>query len=97
LDIEWLVFLDVFSVLLVCFERALLHAQTLFVYAPELLEVKGCSLKVKGLDAKLGSPSLDIKLHHPHSDSNPNAKLPGLALIRNRGWTNVCVRSLNEK
>jgi tRNA-Thr(GGU) m(6)t(6)A37 methyltransferase TsaA len=50
----------------------------------ELLEVKGCSIKVKGLDAELGSPILDIKPYHPHSDSIPNAKFPEWTLIRNR-------------
>lgn len=50
----------------------------------ELLEVKGCILRVKGLDAELGSPVLDIKPYHPHSDSIPNAKFPEWTLIRNR-------------
>jgi tRNA-Thr(GGU) m(6)t(6)A37 methyltransferase TsaA len=48
----------------------------------ELLEVEGCSLKVKGLDAELGSPIVDIKPYHPHSDSIPNAKFPKWVLNR---------------
>ena len=48
----------------------------------ELLEVEGCRLKVKGLDAELGSPIVDIKPYHPHSDSIPNAKFPEWVLNR---------------
>ena len=48
----------------------------------KLLKVKGCTLKVKGLDAELGSPVLDIKPYHPYSDSIPNAKFPEWTLIR---------------
>jgi tRNA-Thr(GGU) m(6)t(6)A37 methyltransferase TsaA len=51
----------------------------------ELLEFEGCSLKVRGLDAELGSPVLDIKPYHPHSDSIPNAKFPEWVLNRTRG------------
>jgi tRNA-Thr(GGU) m(6)t(6)A37 methyltransferase TsaA len=31
----------------------------------ELLETNSCTLKVKGLDALLDSPKIDIKPHHP--------------------------------
>jgi tRNA-Thr(GGU) m(6)t(6)A37 methyltransferase TsaA len=48
----------------------------------ELLEIEGCSLKVGGLDAELGSPIVDIKPYHPHSDSIPNAKFPEWVLDR---------------
>jgi tRNA-Thr(GGU) m(6)t(6)A37 methyltransferase TsaA len=48
----------------------------------ELLEIEGCSLKVRGLDAELGSPIVDIKPYHPHSDSIPNAKFPEWVLDR---------------
>jgi tRNA-Thr(GGU) m(6)t(6)A37 methyltransferase TsaA len=50
----------------------------------DLLEVKGCSLKVRGMDAELGSPIVDIKPYHPHSDSIPNAKFPEWVLNRAR-------------
>jgi len=50
----------------------------------ELLELEDCSLKVKGLDAELGSPIVDIKPYHPHSDSIPNAKFPEWVLNRAR-------------
>jgi tRNA-Thr(GGU) m(6)t(6)A37 methyltransferase TsaA len=46
----------------------------------ELLEVKGCSLKLRGLDAELWSPIVDIKPYHPHSDSFPNATFPEWAV-----------------
>jgi tRNA-Thr(GGU) m(6)t(6)A37 methyltransferase TsaA len=42
----------------------------------ELLQVEGCRLKVRGLDAELGSPIVDIKPYHPHSDSIPDARFP---------------------
>ena len=48
----------------------------------ELLEVEGCKLRVKGLDAEFGSPIVDIKPYHPHSDSIPNAKFPEWVLNR---------------
>jgi tRNA-Thr(GGU) m(6)t(6)A37 methyltransferase TsaA len=51
----------------------------------ELLEVEGCSLKVRGLDAELRSPIVDIKPYHPHSDSIPNAKFPEWVLDRGHG------------
>jgi tRNA-Thr(GGU) m(6)t(6)A37 methyltransferase TsaA len=50
----------------------------------ELLELEDCSLKVKGLDAELGSPIVDIKPYHPHSDSIPNAKFSEWVLNRAR-------------
>jgi tRNA-Thr(GGU) m(6)t(6)A37 methyltransferase TsaA len=42
----------------------------------ELLEIEDCSLKVRRLDAELGSPIVDIKPYHPHSDSIPDARFP---------------------
>lgn len=42
----------------------------------ELLEIQGCSLKVKGLDAELQSPVVDIKPYHPQTDSVPHATFP---------------------
>jgi tRNA-Thr(GGU) m(6)t(6)A37 methyltransferase TsaA len=50
----------------------------------ELLGVEGCILKVRGLDAELGSPIVDIKPYHPHSDSVPNARFPEWVLNRTR-------------
>jgi tRNA-Thr(GGU) m(6)t(6)A37 methyltransferase TsaA len=46
----------------------------------ELLEVTGCSLKLRGLDAELHSPIVDIKPYHPHSDSVPDATSPEWAV-----------------
>jgi len=40
----------------------------------ELLEADSCTLKVKGLDALLNSPIIDIKPYHPRSDSVPSEK-----------------------
>jgi len=51
----------------------------------ELVGVEGCSLRVRGLDAELGSPIVDIKPYHPHSDSIPNAKFPDWVLHQKRG------------
>jgi len=51
----------------------------------ELVGVEGCSLRVRGLDAELGSPIVDIKPYHPHSDSVPNAKFPEWVLHQKRG------------
>jgi tRNA-Thr(GGU) m(6)t(6)A37 methyltransferase TsaA len=42
----------------------------------ELLEVKGCVLTVKGLDAEEGSPIIDIKPYLPRAESIPNARTP---------------------
>jgi tRNA-Thr(GGU) m(6)t(6)A37 methyltransferase TsaA len=50
----------------------------------DLLRVEGCSVKVRGLDAELGSPIVDIKPYHPHSDSIPDAKFPEWVLNRTR-------------
>lgn len=41
----------------------------------ELLKVEGCNLTVKGLDAKLNSPIIDIKPYFPRSDSIPEARV----------------------
>lgn len=42
----------------------------------ELVEIRGCTLTVKGLDATAGSPVIDIKPYNPRADSNPHAKIP---------------------
>jgi len=42
----------------------------------ELVEIKGCTLIVKGLDAMDGSPIVDIKPYMPRSESIPNARAP---------------------
>jgi len=42
----------------------------------ELLKLEDCSLIVKGLDANVGSPILDIKPYIPRADSIPEAKAP---------------------
>jgi tRNA-Thr(GGU) m(6)t(6)A37 methyltransferase TsaA len=42
----------------------------------EFLKAEGCTLVIKGLDAELGSPIIDIKPYVPHSDSVPNARVP---------------------
>jgi len=42
----------------------------------ELLDVEGCTLKVRGLDAYNGSPVVDIKPYIPRADSVPNARVP---------------------
>ena len=41
-----------------------------------LLERKGNTLRVKGLDALDGTPVLDIKPYSPRMDSAPGARLP---------------------
>jgi tRNA-Thr(GGU) m(6)t(6)A37 methyltransferase TsaA len=46
----------------------------------ELIEIKDCTLTVRGLDAIDGSPIIDIKPYLPRADSIPYAKTPG--------WTN---------
>lgn len=46
----------------------------------ELMEIKDCTLTVRGLDAIDGSPIIDIKPYLPRADSVPHAKTPG--------WTN---------
>ena len=42
----------------------------------ELLKLEDCTLSVKGLDAKEGSPILDIKSYIPRADSIPEARVP---------------------
>jgi len=42
----------------------------------KLLEVEGCALTVRGLDAFNNSPIIDIKPYIPRVDSVPNAKVP---------------------
>jgi len=42
----------------------------------ELVEVKGCNLRVKGLDALEGSPLVDLKPYSPRGDSIPDARTP---------------------
>ena len=46
----------------------------------ELLKLEDCTLLVKGLDAKEGSPILDVKPYIPRADSIPEAKVPEWAL-----------------
>jgi tRNA-Thr(GGU) m(6)t(6)A37 methyltransferase TsaA len=46
----------------------------------ELLEVEGCVLTVKGLDALEESPIVDIKPYIPRADAIPEARVPE--------WTN---------
>lgn len=42
----------------------------------ELLTVHQCTLRVRGLDADIGSPVIDIKPYHPAGDSIPDARTP---------------------
>ncbi len=42
----------------------------------ELIEVRNCILRVKGLDAIQGTPVIDIKPYLPRADSVPSAKVP---------------------
>lgn len=42
----------------------------------ELLEIEGCTLTVRGLDALEGSPVIDIKPYLPRADSVPDARAP---------------------
>lgn len=42
----------------------------------ELTKVEKCVLTVKGLDAFVGSPIVDIKPYLPRADSIPNARVP---------------------
>jgi tRNA-Thr(GGU) m(6)t(6)A37 methyltransferase TsaA len=42
----------------------------------ELLDIGGCTLVVRGLDALEASPIIDIKLYVPRADSAPNARTP---------------------
>ena len=42
----------------------------------ELTKVEECVLTVKGLDALVGSPIVDIKPYLPKADSIPNARVP---------------------
>jgi tRNA-Thr(GGU) m(6)t(6)A37 methyltransferase TsaA len=42
----------------------------------KLLKIERCNLLVRGLDAVEGSPIVDIKPYHPHSDSVPEARFP---------------------
>jgi len=42
----------------------------------ELLKLEDCALIVKGLDANVGSPILDIKPYIPRADSISEAKAP---------------------
>lgn len=46
----------------------------------ELLDVSGCTLSVKGLDAVKGSPIVDVKPYFPRADSVPEARVPPWAL-----------------
>ncbi len=51
------------------------HPNPICLCVVELLKVEGCVLTVKGLDAEVGSPIVDIKPYVPHSDSVPDAKV----------------------
>jgi len=42
----------------------------------KLLKLKGSTLAVKGLDALLGSPIIDIKPYNPKTDAYPDARIP---------------------
>jgi len=42
----------------------------------ELVEIEGCDLTVRGLDALQNSPIIDIKPYIPRMDSIPNARVP---------------------
>jgi len=42
----------------------------------QLLKLENCVLIVKGLDANVGSPIIDIKPYIPRADSIPEAKAP---------------------
>ena len=42
----------------------------------EFMELDGCKLRVKGLDAFEGSPIVDIKSYSPLSDAYSDAKIP---------------------
>ncbi len=46
----------------------------------ELLDVSGCTLTVKGLDAVKGSPIVDVKPYFPRADSVTEARVPPWAL-----------------
>ena len=54
----------------------------------ELLEVEGRALRVRGLDAELGSPIVDIKPYHP-CNSIPNARFPEWVRARSTSNTRV--------
>jgi len=45
-----------------------------------LVELEGCILRVRGLDAVEGSPIIDIKPYLPRAESVPDARVPGWAL-----------------
>ena len=49
----------------------------------EIVAIDGCHIKVRGLDALLGSPILDLKPYLPNSDSIPNAKVPSYYMKNN--------------
>ena len=42
----------------------------------ELVDVDGCTITVKGLDASQGSPVVDIKPYIPRADSVADARVP---------------------
>ena len=42
----------------------------------ELMDVRGCRLRVRGLDAFEGSPLVDVKPYIPRADSVPRARVP---------------------
>jgi tRNA-Thr(GGU) m(6)t(6)A37 methyltransferase TsaA len=56
--------------------RSQIRPNPLLVTPVKLLEVKGATLKVVGLDAIDGTPVLDIKPYLPHYDSVAGARVP---------------------
>lgn len=42
----------------------------------ELIDIRGCQLSVRGLDAFQDTPIVDIKPYIPRADSIPHAKVP---------------------
>jgi len=42
----------------------------------ELVSVERCLIQVKGLDAEVGSPIVDIKPYLPRADAVPEARMP---------------------
>ncbi|MCW3980484.1 MAG: tRNA (N6-threonylcarbamoyladenosine(37)-N6)-methyltransferase TrmO [Candidatus Bathyarchaeota archaeon] len=42
----------------------------------ELIDIRGCQLSVRGLDAFKDTPIVDIKPYIPRADSVPHAKVP---------------------
>jgi tRNA (Thr-GGU) A37 N-methylase len=58
-------------------QRARHRPNPIGVSAVRLLDVDGCRLRVRGLDAIDGTPILDLKPYVPAFDLVPEAKTPG--------------------